>query len=161
MKTDEPTHVVFAGGGTAGHLFPGLAVARRLAAEWARWRITFAGSGRQFERTHVAAAGFAHLALRCRPLPRRPWHLPGFVADNLAGYLAARRFLRQQEVDVVVGLGGTLRLGLNPGEFVDFILGFVGIDFMRDDFWMWQVKQARERDAVLREREEAQKASNK
>ena len=106
MNTRDSIHVVFAGGGTGGHLFPGLAVAGRLREEMPAVRVTFAGSGRQFERKHVAAAGFEHLALRCRPFPRRPWHLPGFVADNLAGYLAARRFLRQENVGVVVGLGG-------------------------------------------------------
>jgi UDP-N-acetylglucosamine--N-acetylmuramyl-(pentapeptide) pyrophosphoryl-undecaprenol N-acetylglucosamine transferase len=101
-----PIHVVFAGGGTGGHLFPGLAVAERLVAEQPDVRITFAGSGRHFERTQVAGSGYDHLAIRCRPWPRRVWRLPAFVADNLAGYFAARRFLRDEQVSVVVGLGG-------------------------------------------------------
>lgn len=106
MTARDPIHVVFAGGGTGGHLFPGLAVAARLREALPAVRVTFVGSGRALERTHVAAAGYEYVALRCRPLPRRPWHLPGFVADNLAGYLTARRLLREENVGVVVGLGG-------------------------------------------------------
>lgn len=106
MSTAAAVHVVFAGGGTGGHLFPGLAVAEQLCREMPQARVTFAGSGRELERRHVADAGFGYLALRCRPLPRRPWHLPRFLADNVAGYLAARRFIRQHNVDAVIGLGG-------------------------------------------------------
>lgn len=104
-------HLVFAGGGTAGHLFPGLAVARRIVGQLPQARITFAGSGKPLERRHVAAAGFDYLPLRCRPSPRLRLHrLPietfSFVAENLAGYLAARRFLRREHVGGVIGLGG-------------------------------------------------------
>lgn len=37
------------------------------------------------------------------------------------------------EVEVAVGLGGTLRVGVNPGEAVDFLLGWFRIDIYRDD----------------------------
>lgn len=99
-------HVVFAGGGTGGHLFPGLAVAEELTAGWPEASITFVGGGKSFERQHVAAAGHRYAAVPCRPLPRRPWHAMRFVADNLAGYWAARWLLREQRVALVVGLGG-------------------------------------------------------
>ena len=95
------SHVVFAGGGTGGHLFPGLAVAGHLAAAVPAMRITFAGGGNRFERRHVAAAGFEYLALRCHPLPRRLLEAFSFLADNLAGYWAAGRFLAEQRVRVV------------------------------------------------------------
>ncbi len=72
-------HLVFAGGGTGGHLFPGLAVAQRFAAEIRRLRITFIGGGKEFERREVAAAGFEYCALPCRPLPRGP---RGAVSSN-------------------------------------------------------------------------------
>lgn len=99
-------HVVFSGGGTGGHLFPGLAVAERLAADVAGVRITFAGGGKSLERRLVEEAGYGYLALACRPLPRGPidaWH---FVAENIAGSRAAGRYLREHPADVVVGLGG-------------------------------------------------------
>jgi len=37
------------------------------------------------------------------------------------------------ELEIVLGLGPSLRLGFNPGEFADFILGWFGIDFFADD----------------------------
>ena len=37
------------------------------------------------------------------------------------------------QLEVAVGLGVTVRLGLNPGELLDFILGWVGIDIFGDD----------------------------
>ena len=103
---NRPYHLVFAGGGTAGHLFPGLAVARRLADEIQNVRITFAGGGKDFERRQVAAAGFEYYALPCRPLPRRVGEAVSFVVENFAGYLAAKRFLKNEQVAAVVGLGG-------------------------------------------------------
>jgi UDP-N-acetylglucosamine--N-acetylmuramyl-(pentapeptide) pyrophosphoryl-undecaprenol N-acetylglucosamine transferase len=105
MKNDE-IHIVFSGGGTGGHLFPGLAVAEELAAAIPRARITFCGSGRAFERRHAAQAGFEYLTLPSRPLPHGAREALAFVVENLAGYLAAGRFLRDQRVAAVVGLGG-------------------------------------------------------
>ncbi len=104
--TVNPLHIVFAGGGTGGHLFPGLAVADQLVERVPRVQIAFVGRGSQFERQHVAAAGFEHLALPCRPFPKGPREAFSFVSENLAGYLAAGRVLDQQRVAVVVGLGG-------------------------------------------------------
>ena len=66
----RPFHLVFAGGGTGGHLFPGLAVAEQLAAAIPRLRITFAGSGKEFERRQVAAAGFDYSRCPAGRLPR-------------------------------------------------------------------------------------------
>jgi UDP-N-acetylglucosamine--N-acetylmuramyl-(pentapeptide) pyrophosphoryl-undecaprenol N-acetylglucosamine transferase len=71
-----------------------------------RARITFVGGGPAFERRHVAAAGFEYMALPCRAAPSRLSHVPGFLAQNLAGYLAARRFVRDEAVSLAVGLGG-------------------------------------------------------
>ena len=99
-------HVVFAGGGTGGHLFPGLAVAEKLSANRPGVRITFAGSGKPLERRHVAAAGFDYVGLPSRPLPQRASEAISFVVENVAGYLAAGRFLDEENVAGVVGLGG-------------------------------------------------------
>src|SRR5258708_2082682 len=105
MTNDHP-HIVFAGGGTLGHLFPGLAVAVQLASAEPGGRITFAGGGRESERRLVCAHGFDYFPVACRAWPRRPWGAGRFIAGNFAGFLSARRFLRRQRVAAVVGLGG-------------------------------------------------------
>jgi UDP-N-acetylglucosamine--N-acetylmuramyl-(pentapeptide) pyrophosphoryl-undecaprenol N-acetylglucosamine transferase len=104
--TREMTHIVFSGGGTGGHLFPGLAVAQRLAATVPHVRITFCGGGKPFERKYATQAGFEYFALPARPLPRGAREAVAFLVENLASYLAAGRFLCEEHVAAVVGLGG-------------------------------------------------------
>jgi UDP-N-acetylglucosamine--N-acetylmuramyl-(pentapeptide) pyrophosphoryl-undecaprenol N-acetylglucosamine transferase len=106
MTRTKTIHIVFSGGGTGGHLFPGLAVAEQIAGMIPLVRITFCGSGKPLERQHVGRAGFDHLALPARPLPHGAREAFSFVVENLAGYLAGARFLREQDVAAVVGLGG-------------------------------------------------------
>jgi UDP-N-acetylglucosamine--N-acetylmuramyl-(pentapeptide) pyrophosphoryl-undecaprenol N-acetylglucosamine transferase len=99
-------HIVLGGGGTAGHLTPGLAVAEELSALLPGVRITLAGRGKPVERRLAAQSGLDFRAVPCRPAPRRLRELLGSLACNLAGRRAARRFLEQQRVAAVVGLGG-------------------------------------------------------
>jgi hypothetical protein len=40
------------------------------------------------------------------------------------------------QIEAMVGLGGTLRLGVNPGELLDFILGWFCFDIYDDDIWL-------------------------
>lgn len=103
---NDRLHIVFSGGGTGGHLFPGLAVADALRSADPDVRLTFAGTGSEFERDHVARIGAEYLQLACRPLPRGPWQAVRFVTDQMAGYRAALRYLRSEQVSAVVGLGG-------------------------------------------------------
>ena len=66
------TWVVIAGGGTAGHVLPGLAVARALVERGhAAGAIRFLGSSRGLEARLVAEAGFAVTLLPGRGLARR------------------------------------------------------------------------------------------
>ena len=102
----SPQHIVFTGGGTAGHLMPGLAVVEELRRRDPRVRITFAGDGKPLHRQLVAAAGAEYLDLPCRRLPRRLREAVTFARGEISGYRAARKFLRQQPADTVVGLGG-------------------------------------------------------
>ena len=61
MTSDSPapTWAVIAGGGTAGHLLPGLAVSRELVERGhSRDEIHFVGASRGIEAERVPAAGF-------------------------------------------------------------------------------------------------------
>lgn len=101
-----PLHILFAGGVTPSHLYPGLAVAAQVAERLPEAVVTFAGSSRSLERHAVRAAGFGYANLPSQPAPRDPLHAMRFVALNLAGYWAARWLLKEQQVSLVVGLGG-------------------------------------------------------
>ena len=100
-------HVLFAGGGSPGHLYPGLAVAEHLRRRLPHALITFAGTGAARERHTVRLAGHHYTMIPAHPMPRNPLQAVRFVTDNVAGYCAARWMLREQRVSLVVGLGGS------------------------------------------------------
>jgi UDP-N-acetylglucosamine--N-acetylmuramyl-(pentapeptide) pyrophosphoryl-undecaprenol N-acetylglucosamine transferase len=103
--------VVVAGGGSAGHIEPALALAdavRRLCPDA---RITALGTGRGLDTTLIPARGYRLELIPPVPLPRRPsadlLRLPGRVRDAVA---RVRRVLVAVDADVVVGFGGYVAL---------------------------------------------------
>jgi UDP-N-acetylglucosamine--N-acetylmuramyl-(pentapeptide) pyrophosphoryl-undecaprenol N-acetylglucosamine transferase len=57
-KTPDPLRVVIAGGGTGGHLYPGIAVARELLSRQPDALISFAGTAKGIEARVVPREGF-------------------------------------------------------------------------------------------------------
>ena len=77
--------IVFAGGGTGGHLYPGLAIARALVRLEPTVRPFFVGARRGIERDVLPTSEFPHLLLDLHPLyrakPLENWRtLRGFVS---------------------------------------------------------------------------------
>ncbi len=104
-NASPPSHVVFAGGVTGGHVFPALALARPLL-ERASVRMTFLGTGRIRERQWLRRERIEYVTI---PSAAMSVSLGGFFLSapkNLRGFAAALRFLREERADVVVGLGG-------------------------------------------------------
>ncbi len=98
--------VVFAGGGTGGHIFPGIAAAQSILRLRPESRIEFWGSGRALEVELLDREGMPAAGLPSSPLPRSVLSVPGFIVSLAHGYLRARRLLKAARTDVVVGLGG-------------------------------------------------------
>lgn len=99
--------MLIAAGGTGGHIFPGVAVAREVLARDPASEVLFVGTARGLETTIVPREGF-HLelieagALKNVPLSRRLASLGKLPK----GFVDALRILRRFRPDVVVGVGG-------------------------------------------------------
>jgi UDP-N-acetylglucosamine--N-acetylmuramyl-(pentapeptide) pyrophosphoryl-undecaprenol N-acetylglucosamine transferase len=103
----RPLTIVFAGGGTGGHLYPGLAVAETLARRRPQARIEWVGAERGLEKRVVPQAGYPLFALRLHGLAGA-----GLVA-RVRGVLAAAvavvrlvRWMRERRPQLAVGVGG-------------------------------------------------------
>jgi UDP-N-acetylglucosamine--N-acetylmuramyl-(pentapeptide) pyrophosphoryl-undecaprenol N-acetylglucosamine transferase len=98
--------VIVAGGGTGGHLFPGLAVADALA-DRRRCRVTFVGSSHGIEIRVVPKRGYPLRTLPVRALRGQgPVALAASVLRLPACWVAARRILEEIRPDLLVGVGG-------------------------------------------------------
>ena len=99
--------VVFAGGGTAGHINPMLAIAREIRKIEPTAKITMLGTADKLEAQLVPAAGFDIEFIPKAPLPRslnkEAFAFPGRF---LGGIRKAHEVFKQVDADVVVGVGG-------------------------------------------------------
>ena len=102
------TYALIAGGGTAGHLLPGISVANALVdAGRDPATIHFVGAQRGPEADLVPAAGFTVDVLPGRGIQRRltPANI-GAIVDLLRAMWRGWRIVRRRRPDVVVVLGG-------------------------------------------------------
>ncbi len=105
MASRRQLHVLLAGGGSGGHVFPALAVGEALRARG--HRVSYAGSETGIEARLVRERGGELYALRSRPMTGRgPVGKALAVATLVVAGLAAARLVRRLAVDVVVGTGG-------------------------------------------------------
>jgi UDP-N-acetylglucosamine--N-acetylmuramyl-(pentapeptide) pyrophosphoryl-undecaprenol N-acetylglucosamine transferase len=104
-------HVVLAGGGTAGHIEPALALADAVRRRDPSAGITALGTERGLETTLVPSRGYDLRLIPAVPLPRKPTLALARLPRNVAG--AVRRtaeVLDEVGADVVVGFGGYIAL---------------------------------------------------
>src|ERR687893_764224 len=86
----KPLRVVIAGGGTGGHLFPGLAVARELLRRRPDAVVTFAGTARGDEARVIPGRGVLAAAVRRIPtLLMEQNAVPGLTTRTLARVVSA------------------------------------------------------------------------
>jgi UDP-N-acetylglucosamine--N-acetylmuramyl-(pentapeptide) pyrophosphoryl-undecaprenol N-acetylglucosamine transferase len=103
----ESLSVVLAGGGTAGHVSPLLAIADAVRQARPGVRLLAVGTPGGMETRLVPAAGYELATISRVPFPRRPsmdlLRLPGRLAGAVK---QAGKILDDAEADVLVGVGG-------------------------------------------------------
>jgi UDP-N-acetylglucosamine--N-acetylmuramyl-(pentapeptide) pyrophosphoryl-undecaprenol N-acetylglucosamine transferase len=102
-----PIRVVIAGGGTGGHLYPGIAVARELQARDPDAQISFAGTARGIESRVLPREGFPLDLIRVGGVKGKS------IVDRVRGALLMPlglfdgwRIVVARRPDLVIGLGG-------------------------------------------------------
>lgn len=107
VQPNRGLRIVFAGGGTGGHLFPAIAIAEEFQRRNSNSRILFVSSGRPIEEAVLSKTGFAKTLIRVEGIKgKRLWvKLKSFIVLPM-GLFGSMRLLIQFKPDVVVGMGG-------------------------------------------------------
>ena len=113
METDaapggrDRVRLIVTGGGTGGHLYPGLAVARAVVARDPGVEPIFVGARRGIERDVLPTTEFRHLLLDLHPLYRqRPWENWRTVAGGVGAWRALGALFTRECPRGVLGTGG-------------------------------------------------------
>lgn len=126
----ENKHILIAGGGTGGHLFPALAVGEWLKKQDSVAEVFYIGSTFGIEDEKFKAWGVPHSLIPVRGLQRsmtveslsRNVLLPGRLLNS---WLQTRKVFRKFEPDVVLGTGGyasALPLKVAVSRNIPFVL---------------------------------------
>jgi len=99
--------VIIAGGGTAGHINPGIAVSKCIMSKYKDAEILFIGTERGLEKELVPAEGFKIEFINARGLNRKISLDIFFTAsDMIKGYITAKKIIKMFKPDFVIGMGG-------------------------------------------------------
>jgi UDP-N-acetylglucosamine--N-acetylmuramyl-(pentapeptide) pyrophosphoryl-undecaprenol N-acetylglucosamine transferase len=104
--TKTPANIVIAGGGTGGHLFPAVSIARQFVSENASNRILFVSTGKPIEVTVLEKYGFELRTISAEGLKGRGILGKARAIFSLArGFFQSKRILNSFKPDLVVGMG--------------------------------------------------------
>jgi len=104
-----PSTILFAGGGTGGHLFPSLAIVERLREQNIPCVSHFLISTRTLDQQILERLDETYTALPVRPMPvcaQDIMAIPRFVCAWFASVGEVRRLINQKNVTAVVAMGG-------------------------------------------------------
>jgi UDP-N-acetylglucosamine--N-acetylmuramyl-(pentapeptide) pyrophosphoryl-undecaprenol N-acetylglucosamine transferase len=105
MKT-TPATILFAGGGSGGHISPGLAIAERLKERAAGAKVLFVCSSRAIDAHMLTDAGVAYTAIPARPPSAHPLEALRFLRSFVRSRRICGGLMREHGVQSVVALGG-------------------------------------------------------
>ncbi len=107
LSTTNPLHIIIAGGGTGGHIFPAVAIARSLQKKSPEIKFLFVGAKGKMEMEKIPEEGFEikgiNIAGYNRSALLKNWSLPFKL---LQSYFEVKKIFNQFQPDAVIGVGG-------------------------------------------------------
>ena len=99
--------VIISGGGTGGHIFPAIAIAKALEKKVSNIEILFVGANGRMEMTKIPAEGYKIEGLWISGLQRKlTTRNISFPFKVISSLLKARKIIRELRPDIAIGTGG-------------------------------------------------------
>jgi UDP-N-acetylglucosamine--N-acetylmuramyl-(pentapeptide) pyrophosphoryl-undecaprenol N-acetylglucosamine transferase len=99
--------ILIAGGGTGGHVYPGISVANEFREQKQDHRILFVGTRKGMEAELIPKAGYAIETITVSGFQRKlSLTLLKNLADAIQGFFQAGRIMARFQPDIVIGTGG-------------------------------------------------------
>jgi len=107
VNTNEMKHrFLIAGGGTGGHLFPGIAIAQEVMARNPKNKVLFVSSGKPFEKDILSKNGFKHITISSGGIKRLSLQQQFRSAIKIPkGILQSVFILKTFKPSIVIGVG--------------------------------------------------------
>ena len=109
MKEGKNHHIrlIITGGGTGGHIFPGIAFAQGMMHAYPGCEVLFIGTERKVDRTALSALGFKILTIKSQGLKgKSPAEKFRALPQLPIALMEAARIIRKFKPDLVFGVGG-------------------------------------------------------
>ena len=99
-------NIIFTGGGTGGHLYPAIAVARALKEKDSNNNILFIGNENGIESTIVPKEGFDIKFVKCSSFSSNPIKLATGLCKVATGIFESLSIISKFKPNIIVGSGG-------------------------------------------------------
>jgi UDP-N-acetylglucosamine--N-acetylmuramyl-(pentapeptide) pyrophosphoryl-undecaprenol N-acetylglucosamine transferase len=107
---DEKAHnirLIITGGGTGGHIFPGIALAQAMMQSYPGCEVLFIGTERKVDKTVLSDPGFATMTIKSQGIKgKSPAAKLMALLQQPAALLEAAGIIRKFKPDLVFGVGG-------------------------------------------------------
>ena len=100
-------NIIISGGGTGGHIFPAISIAKEIIKRHTKAKIQFIGAKNRMEMTRVPKEGFPIFGINIAGFQRKAFFKNiSLPIKILLSLFQVHRFLRKQKPDAVIGTGG-------------------------------------------------------
>jgi len=98
-------NVIFAGGGTGGHLIAGLSIAQEISSRFPGANIIFFGTSKKGESGYIGKSGYEFKQIKACKFTSFI-RLPAFIIVSLIGVIYSLINIIRIKPDIIIGLGG-------------------------------------------------------